>query len=140
VVANIPFAITAAVVRRLVDTPMSGGHLVVEEGAARRFCAAAPGRVELLAWQAVFEFRRLWPVPARCFRPPPAVDAAVLRLRRRAQPPPGELTALLRRAYRFPDAPASRVVGRAAARRAGIEPGAPVVAVTASQWLAVLRA
>lgn len=139
VVANIPFAITAALVRRLVASPMSGAHLVVERGAALRLCASAPGRSEPLAWQAAFEFQRLWPVPAHCFRPPPAVDGAVARLRRRPQPPPRELAALLRYAFRSPHAPASRVVGRAAARRAGIEPGTPILAVTATQWLAALR-
>jgi 23S rRNA (adenine-N6)-dimethyltransferase len=139
VVANIPFAITTAIVRRLVGSPMTGAHLVVERGAARRLCAAVPGRPELLGWQAAVEFQWLWPVPAHCFRPPPAVDGAVLRMRRRPQPPPRELASLLRYAFRSPHAPASRVVGRAAARRAGIEPGTPVLAVTATQWLATLR-
>jgi 23S rRNA (adenine-N6)-dimethyltransferase len=139
VVANIPFAITTAVVRRLIASPMSGAHLVVQRGAARRLSAAAPGRPELLGWQAAFDFQRLWSVPAHCFRPSPAVDGAVLRMRRRPQPPPRELASLLRYAFRSPHAPASRVLGRAVARRAGITPGTPIIAVTATQWLATLR-
>jgi 23S rRNA (adenine-N6)-dimethyltransferase len=86
VVANIPFGITTALLRRLLGTRLAGADLVVELGAGRRLAAARPDRAELVRWRARFDIA-LGPVlPARCFRPPPAVDAVVLRLRRRRQP------------------------------------------------------
>lgn len=71
VVANIPFATSTAVVRRLLDRrcPLVGADLVVEWGFARR---ATTERGVTIA-------RR---VPRTSFSPPPRVDAAHLVLRR----------------------------------------------------------
>jgi 23S rRNA (adenine-N6)-dimethyltransferase len=86
VVANIPFAITTGLLRRLVASRMAAADLVVEAGAARRLTADADRR-ELAAWHRRFEFTVAGVIPARCFRPPPRVDAAILRLRRRTAGP-----------------------------------------------------
>lgn len=139
VVANIPFSVTTALLRRLLDSPLAAADLVVEYGAGRLFTAARPGRAEVLAWQATFQLTHGATLPASCFRPPPAVDALVLRMRRRPQPPPAGLTSLLRRAYRTRTAPIGRVVGRAAARQAGIDPHLPVTYLTAQDWLSLAR-
>jgi 23S rRNA (adenine-N6)-dimethyltransferase len=139
VVANIPFGITTALLRRLLDSPLAAADLVVERGAGLLFTAARPGRAELLRWQAAFRLTRGAAVPASAFRPPPSVDAVVLRVRRRPQPPPAGLATLLRHAYRTAPAPIGRVVGRAAARRAGVDPHLPVAALTADDWLRLGR-
>jgi 23S rRNA (adenine-N6)-dimethyltransferase len=81
VVANIPFAITTDLLRRLVDSRMSAADLVVEMSAARRL-AGEPMRPELARWHRRFEFTLVGVLPARLFRPAPPVNAAVLRLRR----------------------------------------------------------
>jgi 23S rRNA (adenine-N6)-dimethyltransferase len=83
VVANIPFGMGTALLRRLVASRLSAADLVVQLGFGRLLAAADPGRAELVRWRARFDIA-LGPVlRARCFRPPPAVDAVVLRLRRR---------------------------------------------------------
>jgi 23S rRNA (adenine-N6)-dimethyltransferase len=139
VVANIPFGITTALLRRLLDSPLTAADLVVERGAGRLLTAARPGRAELLRWQATFRLTRGATLPAAAFRPPPSVDALVLRVRRRPQPPPAGLAALLRHAYRSAAAPIGRVVGRTAVRRAGLDPRLPVAHLTADDWLSLAR-
>ncbi len=137
VVANIPFGVTTALLRRLLDSPLTAADLVVERGAGRLLTAARPGRAELLGWQAAFRLTRGASLPAASFRPPPSVDAMVLRVRRRPQPPPAGLAGLVRQVYRSGRSPIGRVVGRAAARRAGLDPWLPVTALTADDWLSL---
>jgi 23S rRNA (adenine-N6)-dimethyltransferase len=82
VVANPPFAVTAALLRRLLQpgSRLVGAHLVLQEQAARRWAsAAAPGAGR---WTRSFNATVGMRVPRRAFRPPPAVDARVLRLTR----------------------------------------------------------
>jgi 23S rRNA (adenine-N6)-dimethyltransferase len=83
VVANPPFAITSALLRRLVQpgTRLLDAHLVLQRDAARRW--AGPGAPGASRWQRVHK-----PVLGRAIRrdrftPAPAVDARVLVLRRR---------------------------------------------------------
>lgn len=83
VVANPPFSITSALLRRLLQpgTRMLDAHLVLQRDAARRWAGPdAPGAGR---WQQVHE-----PVLGRTIRrdrftPAPSVDARVLVLRRR---------------------------------------------------------
>lgn len=139
VVANIPFGITTALLRRLLDSPLSAADLVVERGAGLGFTAARPGRAELLWWQARFRLTRGATLPATAFRPPPSVDALVLHIHRRPQPPPAGLARLLRHAYRSAGAPVGHVVGRSAARRAGVDPRLPVAQLTADEWVGIAQ-
>jgi 16S rRNA (adenine1518-N6/adenine1519-N6)-dimethyltransferase len=81
VVANIPYYITSAVLRHLLE---SGGHprrlvLTIQEEVARRICAS-PGKMSLLALSvqvygtpAVMAY-----IPAEAFFPAPKVDSSVL--------------------------------------------------------------
>ncbi|MFN7151609.1 MAG: rRNA adenine N(6)-methyltransferase family protein, partial [Microthrixaceae bacterium] len=83
VVANPPFAITSALLRRLLrpGTRMLDAHLVLQRDAARRWAGAdAPGAAR---WQRVHEPVLGRAIPCRRFTPPPTVDARVLMLRRR---------------------------------------------------------
>jgi 23S rRNA (adenine-N6)-dimethyltransferase len=82
VVSNIPFAITMALLRRLVDSRMLAADLVVELRTGRRLAAAAAGRRDLARWHRRFAFSLGPVIPAHGFHPPPSVDAVVLRLRR----------------------------------------------------------
>jgi 23S rRNA (adenine-N6)-dimethyltransferase len=92
VVANLPFSITGAVLRRLLDAPASGlrrADLVVQWQVARERARVAHGPpTDLLGarWAPWWDFRRGRRLPARCFRPPPSVDAAVLVVTRRSVP------------------------------------------------------
>jgi 23S rRNA (adenine-N6)-dimethyltransferase len=76
VVANLPFAGTNAVVRRLLETGalLVGADLIVELGAARGWAARSP--------RCTIACR----VPAPAFLPPPRCDAAVLRIAAQGSP------------------------------------------------------
>ena len=83
VVANIPYYITSAVLRHLLE---SGGHprrlvLTVQEEVAERICAG-PGKMSLLSLSVqVYGTPTIVAyIPAEAFYPAPKVDSAVLRV------------------------------------------------------------
>jgi len=83
VVASPPYAITSPLLRRLLapSSRLTAADLVLQRAAVRRYAggwAAGPGR-RARRWRV----RAGRPLPRRAFRPPPAVDSAVLVVRRR---------------------------------------------------------
>jgi 16S rRNA (adenine1518-N6/adenine1519-N6)-dimethyltransferase len=95
VVANIPYYITSALMRHLLDdAPKQGGTsrpsrmvLTVQKEVAERICAA-PGDLSLLALgvQIYGQPRITGVIPARAFFPAPKVDSACLRVDMYAAP------------------------------------------------------
>jgi 23S rRNA (adenine-N6)-dimethyltransferase len=82
VVSNPPFAITTALLRRLVQpgSRLIRADLVAQDQAARRWSTrAAPGAAR---WQQHFRATLGAPIPRAAFRPPPAVNARVLTIER----------------------------------------------------------
>jgi 23S rRNA (adenine-N6)-dimethyltransferase len=77
VLANLPFGVTSAVLRRLLDVHASGlqrADLIVQWQVARERVRAASGPpTDLLGarWGPWWEFHRGRRLPAACFRPPP---------------------------------------------------------------------
>jgi 23S rRNA (adenine-N6)-dimethyltransferase len=151
VVSSIPFAVSTPLLRRLLS-PVRGrlarADLVVEWGLARRLTAAHPRDLESAWWAARYELRLVRRVPARCFTPPPSVDAAHLSIRRRStldSRASAVLWALLHAAYRQPGLPARRVLGELVANRSahrllrdlGADPSGPASAVRAGIWAQV---
>lgn len=92
VVANPPFGQTAAILHRLLDDPAGGlvrADLIVQWQVARqraRVSDGAPADLLGATWAPWWRFARGRRLPARCFRPPPSVDAAVLTILRRDPP------------------------------------------------------
>ena len=87
-VANLPFAGSGAILDRLLDPlgALTQADLVLEWGMARKRCEVWPATCRGVVSSAFF---RLWierRVPAACFEPRPAVDAAVLVAVRRDRP------------------------------------------------------
>jgi 23S rRNA (adenine-N6)-dimethyltransferase len=85
VVANPPFGITTALLRRLLQpgSRLRSAHLVLQHQAARRWSGHdAPGRVR---WAQTFAAGRGPVIPRDAFRPRPPVDARVLVIRRRGE-------------------------------------------------------
>jgi len=84
VVANIPYYITAPIIRLFLEAPRTPRSIVlmVQREVAERL-AAAPGRMSVLGVTAQFyaQVDVVRTVPASSFVPPPAVDSAVVRLR-----------------------------------------------------------
>ena len=89
VVANLPYYITSAVLRHLLEAaqPPTSAVVMVQWEVAQRICAA-PGDMSLLAVSVQFyaEPRIVQRVPAAAFSPRPKVDSAILHLRVRPQP------------------------------------------------------
>jgi len=90
VVANIPYYITSAIVRRLVEAPVRPARIVltVQREVAERI-PAAPGDLSLLAIsvQLYASPRIVARLPAGAFYPRPEVDSAILRLDVHPSPP-----------------------------------------------------
>lgn len=87
-VANIPFGITGALLRRLAepDLPLTRADLVVEAGAARKRARTRPSTLQAVLWAPWYELSVGRGLPASAFEPPPSVGAAVLVVRKRARP------------------------------------------------------
>jgi len=125
---NVPFAITNALLRHLLDDPigtMTRADLIVQRGAAQKRVADPPRSMRSLAWGPWWTFSMERHLPARCFRPPPRVDAALLVIRRREPPllPAIDVSAyrrVVRDCFMRPDLPLARglkaIVGAEAGR------------------------
>lgn len=101
VVANIPYYITSAILRHLLDSPNRPQRVVltVQREVAERICAA-PGDLSLLALsvQVYGSPRPVLRIPAGAFYPPPNVDSTTLRIDLYPQPriPAEQLDAFFR--------------------------------------------
>jgi 16S rRNA (adenine1518-N6/adenine1519-N6)-dimethyltransferase len=89
VVANIPYYLTAKLLRTITETtnPPKLVVLLVQKEVAERICAG-PGRMSLLSLsiQLKYETSLGQILPAKLFIPPPKVDSQVVILKRRRQP------------------------------------------------------
>ena len=86
VVASPPFALTTLLCRRLLGDQgirLTGAELILEWGAARWLSSPEPRDRETARWAAAYEMRLVRRVAAASFSPPPASDAAYLRIRPR---------------------------------------------------------
>lgn len=101
VVANLPYYITSAVLRHLLEAPQPPQTIVVliQKEVAERICAT-PGDMSILAVSVQFYAtpHLVHHVPAAAFYPRPKVDSAVLRLDRLPTPavPDLDVTAFFR--------------------------------------------
>jgi len=149
IVASPPFSVTTALCRRLLGdpaVPLARAELIVEWGAARSLAAERPRDAETAWWSARFQISMAQVIDPASFAPPPRVRAAWLSVRPRAVPVSARgqrcLRAILQAAYRRPSmrADSAFACGKRMLLRAGLDPAAPVAAVTADQWhrLAVL--
>ena len=145
VVANLPFAATSAILRRLLDdprVPVTQVDAVVEWGFAVRKCAIWPSTLTAVFWGAWHDLLLVRRVPRACFAPPPSVDAAVFRATRLAEPLVDDgaaYRAFLRAS--FGDFPVERALGRgvvrAVAHELGFDPHSRGRDLDARQWAAL---
>ncbi|MFC4004745.1 ribosomal RNA small subunit methyltransferase A [Prauserella oleivorans] len=153
VASSIPYSISTPLLRRLVHsrhTQLDRAALLVEWGFAKRVTAIAPRSRDLAWWAARYELRIDRRVPARCFRPAPTMDSALLTITRRTGLPRAAehtLRALLDAAYRTPDRSVRSVVAgytgnrsRAVFRATGIAPAAPAGTLPPADWAALAAA
>ncbi len=89
VVANIPYYITSAIIRHLLENPLKPARLVLtmQREVAERICAE-PGELSLLALSVQVYGTPVIAgiIPAKAFYPAPKVDSATLRVDLHPQP------------------------------------------------------
>ena len=148
VVANLPFATTTDVVRRLIEpagTALAAADLVVQREAAHRLAAYAKDPAGAW-WGARFTVSVGRSLGPRCFQPPPRVAAAVLRIRRVPLPKAADaaLARVLRESARGLHRPVRTVLsgwlGPGQLRALGIDPRSPVGQLAPSSWRAIASA
>ena len=86
VVANPPFGVTSALLRRLLQpgSRLVTAHLILQQQVVTHWAGpAAPGASR---WRRDFEVVAATRLPRAAFRPPPRTDCAVLAVRRRSAP------------------------------------------------------
>jgi 16S rRNA (adenine1518-N6/adenine1519-N6)-dimethyltransferase len=88
VAGNIPYNITGALIRKLLDDPPRPRRLslVVQKEVAERWTAAGGASLATVAVQVYAEPRIVMAIPASAFNPPPRVDSALVRLDVRKRP------------------------------------------------------
>lgn len=88
VFANIPFALTADIVRRLAETRRApeDAYLVVQREAARRFLGTPDGTLVAALLAPRFALSIDYCFARRDFDPAPQVEAVLLRMRKRGPP------------------------------------------------------
>ncbi|MFU8852668.1 ErmE/ErmH/ErmO/ErmR family 23S rRNA (adenine(2058)-N(6))-methyltransferase [Micromonospora sp. SL1-18] len=154
VVGNIPWSLTAAVVRWCLAAPgLRSATLLTQVAYARKRTGDRGrwSRLTVLTWPE-HHWQLAGRVPRSAFRPVPAVDGGILRIERRPEPllprasmpayrkmvelgfggVGGSLAASLRTAH-----PRRRVDG--ALRAARLDPDTPVGLVWPEQWLVLFR-
>jgi 23S rRNA (adenine-N6)-dimethyltransferase len=89
VVANPPFHLTAALLHRLLDDPrlpLQRAELVLGWGAALSLATVHPPSRRSMRWQPWYEILLVRRIASSSFQPAPTRDAAIVSIRRRAQP------------------------------------------------------
>lgn len=88
VVSNVPYAITAALMRKLLHAarPPDEAVLIVQREAAQKFAGAPRETLFSLLHKPWFEIEVIRALRRSDFAPPPRVQSDVLRIRRRAEP------------------------------------------------------
>lgn len=149
-IGSIPYAVSTALLRRLLadDTRLDRAALVVEWGFAKRLTATVPRTREVAGWAARFRIELVRRVPARCFRPAPAVDSAQLLITRRAGLDGRAIAllgALLDAAYHAPHRPVRKLLHQfghhpgGLPRHHGIELGTRAGDLPPGRWALLVR-
>jgi 23S rRNA (adenine-N6)-dimethyltransferase len=149
IVASPPFSLTTALSRRLLSdpaVPLAGAELIVQLEAARWLSSVRPRDALTAWWSARYKIDLVRVISRDSFAPPPRVRGAWLSIHPRPVPVPPRgqrvLRGLLQAAYHRPGTRTGVALAghKRALLRAGLDPAAPVAAVTADQWhrLAVL--
>jgi 23S rRNA (adenine-N6)-dimethyltransferase len=150
---NIPFGITTALLRRLLDDPrlpLRRADLVVQREVARKRSDDPPGNLRSCSWGPWWRFEAGLLLRADSFHPPPRVDGRVLTITRRESPllpteDRHEFVRFLERAFRRAGEPLTRALrdprdagpSRTLFRVAGVSKNDRPVDLTVHQWVAL---
>lgn len=148
---NVPFGLTTAILRRLLDdpaSPLSRADLIVQFEVARKRTTIWPSNFLTLGWLPWWEFNVLRHLPPSAFDPAPSVHGALLSITRRtpALLPPGrrgDFVRLLRTGFQREHLPVHRSLRlperawRRLARDRGIGSSARAGELDVFDWVAV---
>jgi 23S rRNA (adenine-N6)-dimethyltransferase len=154
VVSNVPYAITAALMRTLLQAarPLDTATLILQREAAQKFAGAPRETLFSLLHKPAFSFEIVASVPRGAFVPPPSVESSVLRIVRRDVPLVSGASGRRYRAFlESAFGHGSGAVGatlrpymtarqvRRTAHGMGVAPDARVSRLTFEQWLVIFR-
>lgn len=157
VAGNIPYNVTGALIRKLLDPPAPRPRrlsLVVQKEVADRWTAPGGASLSTVAVQVYAQARLAFTIPAAAFTPPPRVDSALVVLEVREKPAieVADMDAFFRlveAAFQFRRKQLGGAMGRiagvgseAAARQlrdAGIDPERRPQTLSLGEWEAVYR-
>jgi 23S rRNA (adenine-N6)-dimethyltransferase len=152
---NVPFALTSAILRRLLEeagAPLVRADLIVQYEVARKRASVWPGTLASLRLLPWWQFNLVRRLSRSSFEPPPLVDAGMLAITRRTPPLlPSEQRAefgrFLSAAFRRAPYPVRRSLGdlvsgkgwRQFARDRGIDPTAAPHDLDVFDWVELFR-
>jgi 23S rRNA (adenine-N6)-dimethyltransferase len=145
VVANLPFAITTALLGRLLGdprVPLRRADVIVQLGFALKRTAAWPSTLQGVLWSATYELSIARRIDRSAFAPPPGVDAALLRVVQRPTPLVrasdfAEFAAFVRSGFRQGSRPP---IDRRLALEHGLSRRAAARDLAPEQWAALFHA
>jgi len=157
VAGNIPYNLTGALIRKLLDDEPRPRRLslVVQKEVAERWTASGGASLATVAVQVFATARALFTIPAAAFMPPPGVDSAcvVLEVRERPAvevPDLNDFFRLVEAVFQFRRKQLGGALGRisgmgstsaaARLREAGIDPARRPQTLELQEWEAVYRA
>ncbi|MGK2848495.1 MAG: ribosomal RNA small subunit methyltransferase A [Minisyncoccota bacterium] len=88
VVSNIPFNITADIIRKLVDSDMESAYLIMQKEAANKYLGAPVAHSSLLShfMKNRFEIEKLMDIDRKNYTPKPSFDTSFVIFRRHKRP------------------------------------------------------
>ena len=153
VVSNVPYAITASLVRKLLAAhpPPIDAFLIVQREAAEKFAGAPLETLFSLLHKPWFDISLVGDVPRSSFVPPPRVQSSLLRIEQRLHPLVRRESATLYRDFIRTSFGRRRAVARSLrwaltdrqirrlAADTGFSPSAHASELSFNQWLAIFR-
>lgn len=150
VFSNIPFSITTQIIQKLTraENPPQETYLIMEKGAAMRFCGNPRDSVQSLALKPFFQLQIVQDIPRREFHPMPSADIVMLKIVKRKEP---ELPVTQQEAYIWflktahekgicgKGGPLTKKQVSTALRRAGLSPLPALANMLYVQWLCLFR-
>jgi 16S rRNA (adenine1518-N6/adenine1519-N6)-dimethyltransferase len=150
VAGNIPYNLTGALIRRLLDRPPRPKRLslVVQKEVAERWTAATGASLATVAVQVFAEPKIMVTIPASRFEPPPRVDSALVVLEVRSKPAVevddfDAFFRLVEETFQFRRKQLGGVLARKGFRglaALGIDPARRPQTLSLSEWEAIYRA
>jgi 23S rRNA (adenine-N6)-dimethyltransferase len=146
-VGNIPFSISTAILRRVLEDPSAQRiDLILQHEMARKR-ARPRGTVLSVLWHTTWHLEVRGHIPGSAFHPPPSVDAAWLTGTRRSTPliAGGEMHSFerfVRKGFAKAELPIARSLGLRSSviRRGGVQVDARAIDLDAKDWVAIFRA